>query len=139
MQWASPRFSTALAILGDLQLATPADLCELVRRARAVPIVIVPDHDGTGTAALGLTPPGRIPPRFGPQSRRSHRDAAREAGCQADELHLSSLSQDMDVPSDLMRIDVRAAATSALLRTLNGRRELGWPPNRTMRYGGRVE
>lgn len=121
MAWASRHFATAVAILGDLPLADPVEIRELVSRARAMPVVIVPDHIGSGTAALGLTPPGRISAHFGPDSRRSHWEAARRAGCDILELRLPTLAMDMDLPSDLAKIDKRAVATFETVRDISGK------------------
>lgn len=119
MHWASERFRTAISILGDLPLAAPVEIKDLVVRARKAPVVIVPDHIGSGTAALALTPPGRISAHFGPGSRGSHREAAKRVGLDIVELDLPTLAMDMDLPADLARLDERATVTFEVVKALS--------------------
>ena len=72
-------------------------------------IVIVPDRHGTGTNGLLLTPPGAIPPSFGPDSFERHRQLAREAGVACRVERVPSLLLDIDTGADLAVLRERLA------------------------------
>ncbi len=91
-----------LLVPGDCPLLDPVELDGLIAHpgpARCA--VIVPDRHGTGTNALLLTPPGVIPPSFGPGSCNRHLELARAGDAAAEILELSSLALDVDTPEDL--------------------------------------
>ena len=73
------------------------------RRAAEAPrrVVIVSDRHGSGTNALLLTPPGAIPPAFGPGSLARHAGMAAGAGAEVRVAGLRSLQLDVDTPGDL--------------------------------------
>jgi 2-phospho-L-lactate guanylyltransferase (CobY/MobA/RfbA family) len=81
-----------------------ADLRTVVAAARVHAVVVIPDTRGSGTNALGLSPPTAIVPRFGTNSRYCHEAAARERGLTTTTLLLSSLASDVDEPADLARL-----------------------------------
>ena len=90
-------------------------------------IVIVPDRHGTGTNGLLLTPPGAIPPSFGPDSFERHRQLAREAGVACRVERVPSLLLDIDTGEDLAALRQRLAGKprTGARRT---RAVLGTPP-----------
>ncbi|MEZ4292575.1 MAG: 2-phospho-L-lactate guanylyltransferase [Myxococcota bacterium] len=92
-----------LIVLGDVAGAVAADFASLLEAASARGargVWCAPSADG-GTSALVQRPAGVIPCRFGPDSARRHREAAREAGVPFHLLELASLSIDLDQPEDL--------------------------------------
>jgi 2-phospho-L-lactate guanylyltransferase len=62
--------------------------------------LIVPDHHGTGTNALVLTPPDLFVPAFGPDSCARHVSRARAAGISFALEEIESISIDLDTPAD---------------------------------------
>jgi len=76
-------------------------------------VVLVTDRHGTGTNILALRPPGVIDFRFGPGSRRAHRDAATAAGAAYVEVG-GPLAFDIDTPADLVLVEsITAGGTRA--------------------------
>jgi 2-phospho-L-lactate guanylyltransferase len=71
--------------------------------------VIVPDRHGTGTNGLLLTPPGAIPPSFGPDSCERHVGLARSAGVACRVERVPSLLLDIDTGADLAALRERLA------------------------------
>ncbi|MFD1715801.1 2-phospho-L-lactate guanylyltransferase [Amnibacterium flavum] len=62
-------------ILGDLPALRPEDLTRFLASANLVPAAIAGDAQGTGTAMSTARAGGRHRLRFGPDSRRLHREA----------------------------------------------------------------
>ena len=92
-----------LVVLGDVAGATGEDLetlCRATAKHAEPAVALAPARDG-GSAALLRTPHDAIPSRFGPESARAHREAAREAGVAFLECSLPSLQLDLDCPEDL--------------------------------------
>jgi 2-phospho-L-lactate/phosphoenolpyruvate guanylyltransferase len=67
-------------------------------------VVLVTDRHASGTNVLALRPPGVIDFRFGPDSRRAHRDAAANAHAEYVEID-GPLSFDLDTPADLVLVE----------------------------------
>jgi 2-phospho-L-lactate guanylyltransferase len=63
--------------------------------------LIVPDHHGTGTNALVLSPPDAIQPAFGLESCSRHISRARAAGIGFTLERIESLEMDLDTPEDM--------------------------------------
>jgi len=89
----------------DLPLLLAEDvetvLARLDHRSGVPVAVIVPSRDGTGTNALGRTPPELFQSRFGPGSYRLHRAEARRCGAVWLELNLPRIACDIDDPGDI--------------------------------------
>lgn len=94
---------------GDTPLLAPADLDGLGARAGAAGLgaAIVSDRHGSGTNALLLSPPGAIPPSFGPDSLARHVASARAAGVVYAVERISALEHDVDTPEDLAALAAR--------------------------------
>ena len=96
-----------LLVPGDCPALDAAEAGALLerdaRRAAQAPrrVVIVSDRHGSGTNALLLTPPGAIPPAFGPGSLARHAGMAAGAGADVRVAGLRSLQLDVDTPGDL--------------------------------------
>lgn len=90
----------ALAVvLGDLPLVTPE---ALVRALQTIgPVVAVPSASDAGTNVLLRRPPDAIPPRFGTDSFRKHRQAAELHDILFAEVHAPELAFDLDRPEDV--------------------------------------
>jgi 2-phospho-L-lactate/phosphoenolpyruvate guanylyltransferase len=66
--------------------------------------LLVPDHRGTGTNALVLSPPDAIEPAFGPESCSRHISRARAAGIGFTLERVESLAIDLDTPEDMREL-----------------------------------
>jgi 2-phospho-L-lactate guanylyltransferase len=101
---------------GDCPALDPVELDGLLARAEPGPsVIVVPDRHGSGTNALVLTPPGALPPSFGPDSCARHSAHAEEAGIAWKVVAVPSLALDVDTPEDL---DSLAAHGRRATRTL---------------------
>jgi 2-phospho-L-lactate guanylyltransferase len=92
-----------LVVLGDVAGGLPADieaLFDAQDASQPASVVLAPSSDG-GTSALLRTPHDAIPPCFGPDSAKRHREAAAKRGVPFLELALPSLAIDLDTPGDI--------------------------------------
>jgi 2-phospho-L-lactate guanylyltransferase len=129
-------FERALCVPGDCPTLDPQELAELLADAatevaeapartppaRTREVVIVPDRHGSGTNGLLLTPPDKISPSFGPDSRARHERLAEAAGANWRVERQASLLLDIDTGEDLAVLrerlageTVRAPRTRAVL------------------------
>ena len=88
-----------LTVPGDLPLATPAEIEQVVVGHDR--FTIVPSRDGKGTNALAVSPPDLIRFQFGEASFVPHCAAARALGLEPRILSLPGLGLDIDTPDDL--------------------------------------
>ena len=111
--------TTVLLVPIDVPLVTPDDFSQLANASRpgaiggsaaepAGRLVIVPSSDGTGTNALGRTPPDVIESRFGPGSFMAHLEQAKSKGVATEVLRLPGLMFDIDTPDDVTEFLRRA-------------------------------
>ena len=90
----------ALAVvLGDLPFVTPEALGGLLRTLG--PVVAAPSDSDGGTNVLLRRPPLIIPPRFGTDSFRKHRDAAVSRDLPFAVVTVPELAFDLDRPEDV--------------------------------------
>ncbi|OCC25535.1 2-phospho-L-lactate guanylyltransferase [Croceicoccus estronivorus] len=102
-----PPDDALLVLHADLPLLQPDDLVALA--SQNAPIVIAPDHTGTGTNALLQ----RIPDRFfafGAGSRAKHEREASERGVDPVCIRREGLACDLDDPGDWNRLGLPVAA-----------------------------
>jgi len=99
------RAQSVLRLPIDLPLVLAEDIDAVLSQLdgqRGKPMaVMVPSRDGTGTNALGRTPPELFPSHFGPDSFNLHRAEAQQCGAVCRELHLHRIECDIDDPSDV--------------------------------------
>jgi 2-phospho-L-lactate guanylyltransferase len=113
-----------LVVLGDVAGALPEDLdalCSAIDGRDGPAAALAPASDG-GSAALLRRPPNAIPPLFGADSAKRHREAAEAAGVGFCEVPLHSLATDLDSPEDIQHFLASAtggAHTRAALEALN--------------------
>ncbi|HEX6571211.1 MAG TPA: 7,8-didemethyl-8-hydroxy-5-deazariboflavin synthase CofG, partial [Steroidobacteraceae bacterium] len=91
----------AIVVAADTPHVTAAEIERLLAATRVCDVVVVPDHAGHGTNALGLRLPAKIEPGFGEGSCAGHVRAATSAGAHLEVLPLAGLAHDIDVPADL--------------------------------------
>lgn len=90
----------ALAVvLGDLPLLTAESLGRVLRTL--APVVLAPSSGDQGTNVLLRRPPLVIPPRFGRDSFRKHREAAGFRGVPFAVVRSPELAFDLDTPEDI--------------------------------------
>lgn len=112
----------ALAIvLGDLPLLTRTALSDALQTLGAV--VAAPAASDGGTNVLVRRPPGIIPPRFGADSFRKHREAAGLHDLPFAVARAPELAFDLDVPTDITQL----LSANARNRTTAACREMGLP------------
>ena len=97
----------------DIPFATHWEVEELLRSSRDAEVVVAPDHRGSGTNALYLSPPMAIQPAFGPDSFARHVQHAKECGLRTRSLSLAGIGFDIDTPSDLDRLRLRVTGRAA--------------------------
>lgn len=95
-----------LVVPADVPLATAGEFTTLLATAErtGADVAITPSHDGSGTNALVLKPPGALDPSFGPKSCQRHLAQARAKSLARRVIELPGLSFDIDEPSDLDRL-----------------------------------
>ena len=115
-----------LVVLGDVAGALPSDIDALSQALSALGgrgAVLAPSSDG-GTSALLRAPFDVVPPCFGPDSAKRHREASAERGVPYRELPLPSLALDLDLPEDVehfLRTEHGGHETRRVLRRLGFR------------------
>ncbi|HEX6262774.1 MAG TPA: 2-phospho-L-lactate guanylyltransferase [Actinomycetota bacterium] len=118
----------ALAVvLADLPLLTPAALMRALQTLGSV--VAAPADSDAGTNLLLRRPPDAIPPRFGTDSFRKHREAAELHDIPFAEVRLPQLAFDLDRPADLTAL----LASSSRSRTKATCHEMGLPERLSVR------
>lgn len=91
----------ALVIMGDLPALGPDDVRALAALLAGHDLVLAPDAAGTGTNALALRLPPRMPTRFrGGESLADHVADARAAGLRLAMCERPGLRFDVDQPED---------------------------------------
>jgi 2-phospho-L-lactate guanylyltransferase len=100
--------AAALVMTADLPLARADDVDAIVAAAPPSPsAVLVPSHEGTGTNAMLLRPPGAIAPRLGPDSLARHLALADRSGVLVRRLERPRVALDIDTPRDLAALIAR--------------------------------
>ena len=118
----------ALAVvLADLPLLTPAALMRALQTLGSV--VAGPAHSDAGTNLLLRRPPDAIPPRFGNDSFRKHREAAELHDIPFAEVRLPQLAFDLDRPADLADLIASPTRSRAKATCL----EMGLPERLSLR------
>lgn len=94
--------SGVLLLPADLPMVNRDDLQTFLGQDGSGPAVILsPDRRGDGTNALLMTPPGLMPPAYGPGSFGQHLAQARALGVEARVCRLPGFELDLDWPEDL--------------------------------------
>lgn len=118
----------ALAVvLADLPLITPAALMRALQTLSSV--AAAPADSDAGTNLLLRRPPDAIPPRFGTDSFRKHREAAELHDIPFAEVRLPQLAFDLDRPQDLAALIGSSTRSRAKATCL----EMGLPERLSLR------
>lgn len=95
------RVDGVLILPADLPFVHADDIQGLIKLGKHGSIVIATDHNGDGTNALLVRPPGLIQFDYGPGSYQRHIRSAKGAGIEVRTYHSARLASDIDVPADL--------------------------------------
>ena len=95
------RADALLILPADLPFVHANDIQALIQLGQQRSIVIATDHNGDGTNALLVRPPGLIQFDYGPGSYQRHIASAKRAGIAIMTFHSDRLATDIDVPQDL--------------------------------------
>jgi 2-phospho-L-lactate/phosphoenolpyruvate guanylyltransferase len=106
-----------LLVPGDCPALTPGAVARLLADPRPG-VVVVPDHHGTGTNALLLTPYDVIEPSFGPGSMARHVAHAIAVGAPVRVAEVASLVHDVDTADDLAELEGAGPRTREVMRVL---------------------
>lgn len=92
---------SAIVLMADLPFLEASDIDALLATLTSHDVVVVHDHLGRHTNALGLSPPTAIRTCFGrPESFAEHCEAARAAGLRTVVLENDRIAFDVDGPAD---------------------------------------
>lgn len=104
-----------LTMPGDIPLLAAEDVQALASAAQsAVPVVLVPNREDTGTNALVLTPPNCLPVAFGDDSFRRHLRLCMERSLAVDVRRMPRVALDIDTPEDLAVFVAKRAPSHSL-------------------------
>lgn len=106
--------ASAVVLMADLPLVEAKDVMAVLAAMADHDVVLVADHLGRHTNALGLAPPLAMATSFGnAESFASHRAAADASGLRAVILDLERIAFDVDTPADHQQLTGprRAAGT----------------------------
>ncbi|WP_119459982.1 2-phospho-L-lactate guanylyltransferase [Rhodospirillaceae bacterium SYSU D60014] len=115
MQTLATEQATGMLIVpADVPLITAAEIDSILAAHGPAPAVtLAPAVVDGGSNALACSPVDAIPFRFGPESFRRHREAARQHGIEPGVVRLPGLARDIDRPEDLGRFVARPSPTRA--------------------------
>jgi 2-phospho-L-lactate/phosphoenolpyruvate guanylyltransferase len=111
-----------VVVPGDVPLAQPEDVQDILDTGEMSDVVVVPAADG-GTNGLYLRSDSGMEPRFGPESLRVHVEEAQERGLRCTILELPRLALDLDTPEDareILAVGEGSGRTLEVLRELFG-------------------
>jgi 2-phospho-L-lactate guanylyltransferase len=114
-------------VLGDLPLLTPQALGRVLWTIG--PVVAAPAASDAGTNVLLRRPPGIIPPRFGTDSFRKHRESAEVRDIPFAEVRAPELEFDLDRPEEVASL----LASGRRCRTVAACLEMGLPDRLSVR------
>lgn len=123
--------SPVAVLTGDLPCLRKGDLEAALELARAVPLGVVPDCQGTGSTLVTALPGMRVVPRFGVGSFQAHRHGGHVILPVAAD---STVRQDVDTVADLDRALQRGAGISTELTVAT---QYSWYRAGTAGAGGR--
>ena len=104
---------STLVIPGDIPLIQVHELEQILEAAPYEGSVLVPAADGRGTNAAWRRPAGLFPLRFGNDSFKPHRAAARATQKPCVVLQLPGIALDIDSPADLRQLAEAPSETRA--------------------------
>ena len=92
-------------IPADIPLITEEEINSAIKAHPSAPsLTIIPSRDKLGSNCLLLSPPSRMPLKFGPDSYFRHLEIAKSNGLKINPMELPGFGLDIDEPKDLFAL-----------------------------------
>ena len=97
--------SDMFLIPADIPLITEEEINSAIKAHPSPPsLTIIPSRDKLGSNCLLLSPPSRMPLKFGPDSYFRHLEIAKSNGLKINPMELPGFGLDIDEPKDLFQL-----------------------------------
>ena len=97
--------SDMFLIPADIPLITEEEINSAIKAHPSAPsLTIIPSRDKLGSNCLLLSPPSRMPLKFGPDSYFRHLEIAKSNGLKINPMELPGFGLDIDEPKDLFQL-----------------------------------
>ena len=97
--------SDMFLIPADIPLITEEEINSAIKAHPSAPsLTIIPSRDKLGSNCLLLSPPSRMPLKFGPDSYFRHLEIAKSNGLKINPMELPGFGLDIDEPKDLFEL-----------------------------------
>ena len=97
--------SDMFLIPADIPLITEEEINSAIKAHPSAPsLTIIPSRDKLGSNCLLLSPPSRMPLKFGPESYFRHLEIAKSNGLKINPMELPGFGLDIDEPKDLIEL-----------------------------------
>ena len=92
-------------IPGDIPLITEEEINSVLKAHPSAPsLTIIPSRDKLGSNCILLSPPSRMPLKFGPDSYFRHLEIAQTNGLKVNPMEFPGFGLDIDEPKDLFEL-----------------------------------
>ncbi len=92
-------------IPGDIPLITEEEINSVLKAHPSAPsLTIIPSRDKLGSNCILLSPPSRMPLKFGPDSYFRHQEIAQTNGLKVNPMEFPGFGLDIDEPKDLFEL-----------------------------------
>ena len=92
-------------IPADIPLITEEEINSVLKAHPSEPsLTIIPSRDKLGSNCILLSPPSKMPFKFGPDSYFRHLDTAQSNGLKINPMELPGFGLDIDKPADLFEL-----------------------------------
>ena len=92
-------------IPADIPLITEEEINSVLKAHPSAPsLTIIPSRDKLGSNCILLSPPSRMPLKFGPDSYFRHLEIAKSNGLNINPMELPGFGLDIDEPADLFEL-----------------------------------
>ena len=97
--------SDMFLIPADIPLITEEEINSAIKAHPSAPsLTIIPSRDKLGSNCIILSPPSRMPLKFGPDSYFRHLEIAQSNGLKINPMELPGFGLDIDEPKDLFEL-----------------------------------
>ena len=97
--------SDMFLIPADIPLITEEEINSVLKAHPSAPsLTIIPSGDKLGSNCILLSPPSRMPLKFGPDSYFRHLEIAKSNGLKINPMELPGFGLDIDEPADLFEL-----------------------------------
>ena len=92
-------------IPADIPLITEEEINSVLKAHPSAPsLTIIPSRDKLGSNCILLSPPSRMPLKFGPDSYFRHKEIAQTNGLKVNPMEFPGFGLDIDEPKDLFEL-----------------------------------